>query len=244
MDRPRAWWCTARGSRVHETAVKLLVVEDEPKMARMLQRGLAEEGHQVDVCLCGADARTRAQAAAYDVMVLDWSLPDIDGVSVLRALRADGCGTPVLMLTARGSIGERVTGLRAGADDYLIKPFNFEELLARLEALSRRARATDTTRRLGSASLDLGRRELRSRSGASPLTAREFALASEFFSCPGEVLTRERLLEAAWGGEVDRTRNLVDVYVGYLRAKLIEVGASDLEIRAVRGLGYRLSAKA
>ena len=113
-------------------AMRLLVVEDEPKMARMLQRGLSEEGHQVDVCVSGEAARQQAFDVPYDVVVLDWGLPDVDGVSVLRDWRTRGLQTPVLLLTARGSTGEKVTGLRAGADDYLVKPFDFDELLARL----------------------------------------------------------------------------------------------------------------
>jgi len=224
--------------------MRLLVVEDEPKMARMLQQGLSEEGHQVDVCLCGGDAEVKARAVSYDAVVLDWSLPDADGVCVLQNLRAGGVHTPVLMLTARGSIGERITGLRAGADDYLVKPFDFEELLARLEALSRRALRYGGPRRVGSVELDAGRRELRGPAGASALTAREFSLASELFARPGEVLTRKQLLQAAWGAEFERTQNLVDVYIGYLRAKLLEIGARDLEIGAVRRVGYRLGAKA
>jgi two-component system, OmpR family, response regulator len=224
--------------------VRLLVVEDEPKMARMLQRGLAEEGHQVDVCLTGSDAEAQARAVAYDAVVLDWSLPDDDGVAVLRRLRDAGFGTPVLMLTARGTIGERVTGLRAGADDYLVKPFDFEELLARLEALQRRSGGQSVSRKLGSVELDLRRRVLRGPSGECELTAREFALASELFAHAGDVLTRSQLLNSAWGADFERTYNVVDVYVGYLRTKLVEVGRGDVEIRAVRKMGYRLATKA
>ncbi|MDB4984847.1 MAG: transcriptional regulator, partial [Myxococcaceae bacterium] len=197
--------------------MRLLIVEDEPKMARLLQRGLAEEGHQVDLCHSGADAETQARAVPYDVIVLDWGLPDADGVSVLRSLRAGGFTTPVLMLTARGTIGERVTGLRAGADDYLIKPFDFEELLARLEALQRRSGSLAVTRRFQSAQLDTRRRMLCGPSGERVLTAREFALASELFARPGDVLTRIHLLNSAWGSDFERTYNVVDVYVGYLR---------------------------
>jgi two-component system OmpR family response regulator len=222
--------------------VRLLVVEDEPKMARMLQRGLAEEGHQVDLCLCGADAELRARTVAYDAIVLDWSLPDADGVSLLRGLRDSGLNTCVLMLTARGSVGERVTGLRAGADDYLVKPFSFEELLARLEALSRRTGGPSTHFRFGSAELAAERRSLRGPGGERILTAREFALATAFFARAGDVLTRAQLLSSAWGGDFERTFNVVDVYVGYLRAKLLEVGVRDVEIRAVRRVGYRLVA--
>ncbi|MDB4972129.1 MAG: transcriptional regulator [Myxococcaceae bacterium] len=223
--------------------MRLLVVEDEPKMARMLQRGLAEEGHQVDVCASGSDAEAQARAVAYDAIVLDWSLPDADGVSVLRSLRASGYTTPVLMLTARGTVGERVTGLRAGADDYLVKPFDFEELLARLEALQRRTGSQAVSQRFQSAQLDARRRTLLGPAGESSLTAREFALASELFARPGDVLTRNHLLNSAWGNDFERTYNVVDVYVGYLRAKLLEVGAHDVAIVAVRGMGYRMTAR-
>jgi two-component system OmpR family response regulator len=223
--------------------MRLLVVEDEEKMARMLQRGLSEESHQVDVCLTGHEAEQRLKSVAYDVVVLDWALPDDDGVSLLRRLRDAGLGAPVLMLTARGSTGEKVTALRAGADDYLVKPFDFEELLARVEALARRGGARTQTHRFHSAELDATRRSLRGPTGSVELTAREFALASELFAHPGEVMTRSRLLQAVWGKEFDRTYNVVDVYVGYLRSKLSGVGIDDVEIAAVRGSGYRLLAR-
>jgi two-component system, OmpR family, response regulator len=220
--------------------VKLLLVEDEAQMARLLQRGLSEEGHQVDVCARGEDALSQAANVSYDAIVLDWSLPDLDGVSVLRQWRESGLSTPVLMLTARGSTGEKVTGLRAGADDYLVKPFDFEELLARLEALARRGAGTSQTAQLGSVSLDAKRRCL-ARAGAEvTLTAREFALANELWSHAGDVLSRSRLLSSVWGTDFDGLPNVVDVYVGYLRAKLEALGAADVEIAAVRGIGYRL----
>lgn len=221
--------------------MRILIVEDEPKMARMLQRGLGEEGHQVDVCNNGADAEKQLRAVSYDVAVLDWGLPDADGVSILRKLRDARLNTPVLMLTARGTTGEKVTALRAGADDYLVKPFDFEELLARLEALSRRGGARVPNTRFRSAELDVARRVLSGPAGEKELTAREFALALELFSHAGDVLTRSRLLHAVWGTDFDRTYNVVDVYVGYLRTKLSEVGVLDAEISAVRGMGYRLT---
>jgi two-component system OmpR family response regulator len=223
--------------------MRLLVVEDEPKMARMLQRGLSEEGHQVDVCSRGEDADRQARSVPYDVIMLDWGLPDADGVSLLRKLRDAGLNTPVLMLTARGTTGEKITGLRAGADDYLVKPFDFEELLARLEALARRGGARVVQTRFRSAELDAARRVVRGPSGEAQLTAREYALAAELFARPGEVLTRSRLLSAVWGTDFDRTLNVVDVYIGYLRSKLSEVGVKDTEIAAVRGMGFRLTAK-
>jgi DNA-binding response OmpR family regulator len=222
------------------TGVKLLLVEDEASMARLLQRGLSEEGHQVDVCARGADALRQAVEIAYDVVLLDWSLPDLDGVSVLRAWREQGLTTPVLMLTARGSTGEKVTGLRAGADDYLVKPFDFDELLARLEALARRGSGGRPNPTLGGVTLDVRKRQLVHQERTAPLTAREFALASELWAHPGDVLSRSRLLSAVWGTDFDGLPNVVDVYVGYLRTKLSELGAGAIEIAAVRGIGYRL----
>jgi two-component system OmpR family response regulator len=195
--------------------MKLFLVEDEERMARMLARGLSEEGHQVDVCASGVAARDQALSIAYDVIVLDWSLPDLDGVSVLRAWRARGLRTPVILLTARGSTGEKVTGLRAGADDYLVKPFDFAELLARLEALNRRNGAV-AVEALGAVALDPRRRAL--------------------------LLTRSHLLRTVWGDELAGSANVVDVYVGYVRAKIERLGAVNLRIEAVRGVGYRLVA--
>lgn len=221
--------------------MKLLLVEDEARMARTLARGLSEEGHQVDVCATGRDALEQGQAIAYDVVLLDWSLPDLDGVSVLRAWRGAGLRTPVLLLTARGATGEKVTGLRAGADDYLVKPFAFDELLARLEALNRRNGA-DEPAALGPVRLDPRRRALTRDGREEPLTAREFALLSELAGHRGDVLSRTRLVEAVWGGSFAGNHNVVDVYVGYLRAKLEAIGAAGVEIQAVRGVGYRLVA--
>jgi DNA-binding response OmpR family regulator len=192
--------------------MRLLVIEDEAKMARMLQRGLGEEGHSVDVCTESEEAEAQLRSVPYDVVLLDWGLPDEDGVSLLRRLRDTGLTVPVLMLTARGTTGEKVTALRAGADDYLVKPFDFEELLARLEALSRRAGARAQKARFRSAELDTARRTLRGPEKTLELTAREFALALELFAHPGDVLTRSRLLNAVWGADFDRTYNVVDVY--------------------------------
>ena len=140
--------------------MKLLLVEDEERLSRALVRGLTEEGHAVDLCASGADALSQGAALGYDVVILDWMLPDLDGVSVLRAWRAAGMTTPVLMLTARGTVPEKVQGLRAGADDYLTKPFDFEELLARIEALHRRAEGASRARAVGDVSLDPRRRTL------------------------------------------------------------------------------------
>lgn len=219
--------------------MRILLVEDDERMSRLIQRGLVEEGHQVDVCHRGGDATLQAQAVAYDVIVLDWCLPDVDGVSVLRRWRERGVETPVMMLTARGAVGERVTGLRAGADDYLVKPFDFDELLARLDALRRRG-VSGTALQLGSLSVDERRRELVHDDRRETLTSREWQLWLVFSEHRGDVLTRAELLTRVWGPDFSGEPNIVDVYVGYLRAKLTKIGADNVTLRAVRGLGYRL----
>jgi DNA-binding response OmpR family regulator len=221
--------------------MKLLVVEDEPRMARMLQQGLSEEGHQVDVCGRADEALAQAEAIAYDVVLLDWGLPDQDGVSLLRNWRSRGLRTPVLLVTARGSTGEKVVGLRAGADDYLVKPFDFDELLARTEALHRRGgNGPQPMRRAGELELDAMRRVLRRGQAEVPLTGREFGLIEAFFSRAGDVLTRPELLSAAWGEGFDGNPNIVDVYVGYLRQKLERVAGGAASLESIRGVGYRL----
>jgi two-component system OmpR family response regulator len=221
--------------------MRILLVEDEAKMARLVQRGLREEGHQVDHCVDGATALDQALGAPYDVIVLDWALPDVDGVSLLRSWRDRGLHTAVLMLTARGTVGERITGLRAGADDYLVKPFDFDELMARLDSLHRRSGGHEPRRRLGSLTLDANRHALVIGKAEQVLTAREWALLSELAGHAGEVMTRSELLSAVWGSAFDGAPNVVDVYVGYLRAKLRKLGASEVQIDAVRGVGFRLT---
>jgi two-component system OmpR family response regulator len=220
--------------------MKLFVVEDEAKMARLLERGLREEGHQVDLAADGIEALEQGLGVAYDVIILDWSLPGMDGVSLLRRWRERGLKTPVLLLTARGTVGERVTGLRAGADDYLVKPFDFEELMARLEALHRRGAGHETLTKLGPMVLDGRRRAISNEGTEETLTAREFALLSELAGHLGETLTRTELLGTVWGTGFDGAPNVVDVYVGYLRNKLRAVCGEAVTITAVRGIGYRL----
>lgn len=220
--------------------VKILIVEDEEQMARLLRRGLQEEGHQVDLCVSADSASQQALDISYDVILLDWMLPDQDGVTLLRGWRKKGLRTPVLMLTARGTTGEKVTGLRAGADDYLPKPFDFEELLARLEALHRRGGSHESTTQLGSLTLDARRRVLAGPGGEAPLTAREFELLEELSGHRGDVLTRSRLLSTIWGTDFEGTPNVVDVYVGYLRAKIEQLHGTGVSIQTVRGIGYRM----
>jgi DNA-binding response OmpR family regulator len=232
---------SAPQSRAEGGRLKILLVDDEERVTRALSRGLAEEGHQVDVCATGNEARTQALDISYDVILLDWSLPDVDGVTVLRDWRARGLRTPVLLLTARGTTGEKVTGLRSGADDYLVKPFEFAELIARIEALSRRAGAEGPAT-FGPLTLDPRRRVLVKDDKSEPLTPREYALLSELASHQNEVLSRTRLLEAVWGSGFGGNPNVVDVYVGYVRAKMERLGPGDVRIEAVRGVGYRLVA--
>mgnify|MGYP000638553882 CR=1 FL=1 len=221
--------------------MKLFVVEDEGKMARLLERGLREEGHQIDLAANGMVALEQAMDVGYDVIILDWSLPGMDGVSLLRRWRERGLKTPVLLLTARGTVGERVTGLRAGADDYLVKPFDFEELVARLEALHRRSAGHEALTKLGPLLIDARRRVISNDAVEETLTAREFALLSELAGHLGETLTRTELLGTVWGTGFVGAPNVVDVYVGYLRNKLRTVCGEAVIIQAVRGIGYRLA---
>lgn len=220
--------------------MKVLLVEDDGRLVRALVRGLGEEGHQVDVCTLSADAREQAIALEYDAIVLDWMLPDGDGLSLLRHWRSSGLRTPVLMLTARGTVAERVQGLGAGADDYLTKPFAFEELLARLAALHRRAEGLGQDPSVGDVRLVVRRRQLQCAERAVDLTGREYALAAALFARPGDVLTRTELLQRVWGNVLGVEANVLDVYVGYLRKKLTEIGAQGVQLRTVRGIGYAL----
>ncbi len=222
--------------------MKILIVEDEERMARLLRRGLQEEGHSVDLCAAADAAADQALDISYDVILLDWMLPDQDGLTLLRGWRQRGLRTPVMMLTARGTTGEKVTGLRAGADDFMAKPFDFEELLARIEALHRRGGSHQQTAQLGSLTLDARRRVLQGPMGETPLTAREFELLSELSGHRGEVLTRSRLLSTVWGTDFEGSPNVVDVYVGYLRAKIDQLAGGGVSLQTVRGIGYRLVA--
>ena len=220
--------------------MRLLVVEDEAKMADLLARGLAEEGHAVDLASRGEDALWMARSVGYDAIVLDVMLPDLDGFAVCRELRERDVWAPVLLLTARDAVGDRVAGLDTGADDYLVKPFSFAELLARLRALKRRVPAErPTIVRVGELRLDpAGRRAWRGE-WELELSPKEFALLALFMSHPGLVLSRQQLFEGCWDMAYERRSNVVDVYVGYLRQKIDRpFGTRSLE--TVRGVGYRL----
>jgi two-component system, OmpR family, response regulator len=219
--------------------MRVLVVEDDVKMASLLRRGLLEEGLAADVARTGDDALWMAEATEYDAIVLDVMLPGADGFEVCRRLRESGRWSPVLMLTARDAVEDRVAGLDAGADDYLTKPFSFTELLARLRALARRAplerpavleagdlRLDPATRRAWRGEVEIG------------LSAKEFALLETFMRRPGEVLSRYQLLEHCWDYGYENRSNVVDVYVRYLREKIDRpFGRKSLE--TVRGAGYR-----
>ena len=220
--------------------MRALVVEDEPKMAVLLRRGLAEAGYAADVAVTGEDAIDLAKAIPYDAIVLDVMLPGLDGLGVCRELRAGGVWTPILMLTARDGIEDRVAGLDAGADDYLVKPFSFAELLARLRALARRGRAErPAVLEAGSLRLDPAPRQEWRGEAAIELSAKEFALLETFLRRPGEALSRLDLLEHAWVYTYENRSNVVDVYVGFLRAK-IDRPYGRRSIETVRGVGYRL----
>jgi two-component system OmpR family response regulator len=223
--------------------MRVLIVEDEVKMAALLRRGLVEEQHAVDVAGTGDEALWMADAVEYDAIVLDVGLPGRDGFEVCRRLRAQGVWAPVLMLTARDAVEDRIAGLDAGADDYLPKPFAFAELLARLRALARRgAVERPAVLEVGDLVLDPATREVRRCGRRVHLSAREFALLETFMRRPGEALTRYQLLEHVWDEGYDNRSNVVDVYVRYLREK-VDRPFGRTSVETVRGVGYRLRAE-
>jgi two-component system, OmpR family, response regulator len=217
-----------------------LVVEDELKMAALLRRGLVEEGYAADGARTGEDALRMARSTAYDAIVLDVMLPGLDGFGVCRELRSSGVWTPILMLTARDDVLDRVAGLDAGADDYLTKPFSFAELLARLRALTRRGQAERPTVLVaGSLRIDPATRQVWRGDAEIQLSAKEFALLETFMRRPGQVLSRYQLLEHCWDYGYENRSNVVDVYVRYLREK-IDRPFRRTSIETVRGAGYRM----
>jgi DNA-binding response OmpR family regulator len=216
--------------------VKLLVVEDEQRVASFLVKGLRANGYGVEWVSTGRDALRRAVDADVCLVILDLGLPDLDGLEVLESLRKRGATVPVLVLSARGRVDDRVKGLDLGADDYLAKPFAFEELLARIRAnLRPRADVSAGVLRAGGISVDQVRHEATVGGRTFSLSAREFALLQAFVGHPSQVLSRQELLSIAWDMDFDPGTNLVDVYVGYLRRKL-----GEALIETVRGSGYRL----
>jgi two-component system copper resistance phosphate regulon response regulator CusR len=224
--------------------MRILVVEDERKVAAFVRQGLVEEGHVVEVASDGEAALDAvAGGPPYDLVVLDVMLPKRDGLSVLKTLRARRVQVPVLLLTDRDGVADKVAGLDAGADDYLAKPFAFEELLARVRALLRRGRgAAEPVLRLEDLSLDPATRLVVRGGRRISLTAREYALLEYFLRNPGRVLTRPMITQHVWGMDFDPESNIVDVYVGYLRRKIDANGEPRL-LQTVRGAGYSLSAE-
>jgi DNA-binding response OmpR family regulator len=215
---------------------RILIVEDESRIASFLEKGLRANGYATEIAIDGADALRLVRLGDYDLVILDLGLPDLDGFEVLRRLRSEGLQAPVIILTARDDVRDTVAGLEGGADDYVTKPFKFEELLARLRVRLRGDRAAEPTVLLvGETALDLRTRQVRVGDRVIDLSAREFALAEMFFRHPGQVLSREQLLSQVWGYDFDPGSNVVDVYVGYLRRKL-----GKERISAARGMGYRL----
>jgi len=217
----------------------VLVVDDDSRIAAALRRALIYEGYHVEVAPDGQIALNRARERMPDLAILDVMMPGIDGLEVTRRLRAEG-DVPILLLTARDGTADRVKGLDSGADDYLVKPFAYEELLARVRALlRRRAPRSRRTLRYADVVMDLATREVRRGERLLPTTAKEFDLLQHFMRNPGQVLRREQLLDAVWGFNFGASSNVVDVYVGYLRQKLEQDGASRL-LQTVRGVGYIL----
>jgi two-component system OmpR family response regulator len=220
--------------------VRVLVVEDDPKVRNLLRRGLEQQSFAVAVAADGAEALWQVRESSFDAIVLDVILPDADGFAVCGELRVSGSWAPILMLTALDDVRDRVRGLNAGADDYLVKPFELAELVARLHALFRRGRSPrPATLRVGDLSLDPARREVRRGGQPIELTAREFSLLEYFMRHPSESLSRTRLLEHVWDDAFDGDPHVVSVYVSYLRDKIDRpFGRSSLE--TLRGAGYRL----
>lgn len=221
--------------------MRILVVEDEPGIANFVRQGLTEAGYAVDLAWNGHEGLDYALAADYDVLVLDIMLPKMDGLELLRELRRLGDKTPALMLTARDTVDNRVEGLDAGADDYLVKPFAFPELLARVRALLRRPPLqVGTILRVGDLEMDTAKREVRRSDHPIELSPREYAVLEYLMRHPNQVLTRTQISEHVWNFDFFNESNVVDVYVGYLRRK-IDQGENSPLIHTVRGVGYRMS---
>jgi DNA-binding response OmpR family regulator len=221
--------------------VRILIVEDEPGVARFIEQGLRESGFAVDIARDGQEGFEYALAAEYDAIVLDIMLPRMDGLSMLREIRDSRIKTPVLLLTARDAVEDRVRGLDSGADDYLVKPFAFSELLARVRALLRRPPLhANPILRAGDLAMDIAKREVRCGEQLIELSPREFALLEYFLRHPNQVLTRTQIIEHIWNFNFFSETNVVDVYIGYLRRKL-DCGSGAPLIQTIRGIGFRLS---
>ena len=219
--------------------MRILVVDDDPEIVSFVQRGLAYEGYRVDTAADGKEALTKARDREPDLVVLDIMMPGIDGIEVAKRLRQGG-DVPILMLTAKGTVTDKVTGLESGADDYLLKPFAFDELLARIRALLRRRQPKEgETLRFSDLTLDTTTREVRRGSEIIELTTQEFDLLELFMRHPRQVLKRDRIYERVWGYDFEDSSNVLEVYVRYLRSKL-EAGERSRLIHTVRGVGYVL----
>jgi DNA-binding response OmpR family regulator len=219
----------------------VLLVEDDTRISRVVERALVEVGHQVDLVHDGDEGLTRAEETPYDLLVLDVMLPGLDGLAIARELRRQRQRTPILMLTARDAVADRVRGLDAGADDYLSKPFALEELLARVRALGRRADGMDETLAVGDLTLDIDRHEVKRAEHAIELTAKEFDLLAYLMRNAGRVLSKAQITDHVWGYDAQATSNVVEIYIHYLRDK-IDRGFARPLIRTVRGVGYTLKA--
>jgi len=220
--------------------VRILIVDDDARLRSVIERGLSEEGYAVDVARDGEEGQYLAEINNYDLVVLDIMMPKADGLAVCRNLREAQVETPIMMLTARDAVPDRVTGLDAGADDYLVKPFAFEELIARVRALTRRqAPSRSTALSVGDLKLDTVTRRLRRRGLDVELTSKEYAVIEYLMRNPDAVITRGMVEEHAWNNDFDSVSNLVDVYIRRLRVKIDEVGGPSA-IETIRGAGYRL----
>lgn len=220
--------------------MKILVVEDDKPLSRILKKSIESNGHEVETAFDGEEGLRIARAGGHDAIVLDLHLPRLNGLDVCRRLREDGRQTPILMLTARSAVPERIQGLDAGADDYLVKPFSLGELAARLRALTRRRQPDADRIESGSLLLDVDAREARVNGRPVELTGTEFALLEYLMRNAGGVLSRDQLREQVWGDGFEPASNVVDIYVHYVRRKLREAGLDYDPIRTVRGLGYAL----
>jgi two-component system, OmpR family, response regulator len=223
-------------------SARLLLVEDDPRIASFLQRGLAAEGYGVDLVRDGVEGLERATAGAYTLIVLDYMLPGLDGLEVCARLRKAGCRSLILMLTAKDGLQDKIAGLKGGADDYLTKPFAFDELLARIEALLRRGSRADPSAavlEVGDLKLDHGAKTVLRGGTKIELTAKEFALLAYLMENAGTVVSRAKLLSNVWGMNFDPGTKVVDVYIRYLRRKIDGDGSEPL-IQTVRGFGYKI----
>lgn len=222
--------------------MKLLVIEDEKKIANLLQKGFREQGYEVEISANGEDGLERASSNPYDAIVIDIMLPGRDGLSVLRSLRERKVTTPVMIVTARGEVSERVEGLNLGADDYIAKPFSMDEVIARIRALIRRVTGeTISLYKVGDLVMNLVKREVLRGSRRVDLTSREFRLLEHLMRSPGQVVTRTQIIQRVWEYHFDPGTNLVDVYIQRLRRK-VDDGEESKLIQTVRGIGYCIDA--